>query len=84
MPEKKKTPTIKVRDGTISIAGWENESKEGRPFISFRITKSYKKDDKWHETESLTQIDLLKLRSLVEKAYDAAQLVMSDLKSGGE
>lgn len=66
-----KPPKTTYRSGTVSVAVWETE-KEGKygkyTEKSFKVTKSYKKDDKWIESNNYTTTELLKLKAIIDKA----------------
>ena len=62
-------PTIKLRDGVLSVTVWENETEEGKTFYSTTATRSYKDGEEWKETTSFNTDDLLKVSSLLNQAY---------------
>ena len=63
-------PVIKVRDGNLSVAGFQKESKEGKPYISFVIQRSYTIDNEQkHENINIFANDLLRISALCDEAY---------------
>lgn len=71
MVEKQvKLPVDKVNVGSVNIAVWENEGKDGKLFRSITISKSYKKDDKWVNTDSFYKSDLGDIVFACIKAFD--------------
>lgn len=67
-------PIQEVRDGSLRIAIFRNESKrEGdRPCYSGKLTRSYRDTQgNWHDTDSLSGTEFLRAARLMEKAYDA-------------
>ena len=69
----KNAPTATYRIGSVSIAVWENE-KEGKygkyTDKNFKVVKSYKKDDKWIESNNYTTTELLQLKAIINKAIN--------------
>lgn len=66
-----KPPKTTYRLGTVSVAVWEDE-KDGKygkyTDKSFKVVKSYKKEDKWIESNSYSMTELLKLKAVIDKA----------------
>ena len=63
-------PVAKLIDGTVQVAIWRNEGKNG-VFYAATATNRYRdENDEWHDGDNYTGTDLLKLRRLSEKAYD--------------
>jgi hypothetical protein len=67
------------RAGALSISVWENKGENGT-YNTFSFQRSYKKDDKWENTESLRAHDLLPLAELLRKAYDKHVAVSKEEK----
>ncbi|MEP1143983.1 MAG: hypothetical protein ABJH52_09700 [Henriciella sp.] len=64
-------PLDKLKDGMISATIWQNETEEGKTRYSVTIARSYTDgDDKWHETNSFSTLELLMVSRLAGKAYD--------------
>jgi len=70
MAENKK-PVNTYRAGNISMAVWENVSKDGNPYFSYTIQKSFTRDEgkTWETTNSLSREDLPKLKLVLGQAY---------------
>ena len=68
--QPKAKPTVKLRDGVLSVAIWANKSEEGNIFYSTTYARGYKDGDEWKETTSLGADDLLKVSRLLQRAYD--------------
>ena len=70
MTTENQPPIATVFDGNIGIAIWLNTGENGN-YYKAQPFRSYKdKDEKWQETDSFSQADLLKLGRLTDKAYD--------------
>jgi len=67
-----KRPVIKVKDGTVSIAKWENKTKDGKSFYNYTIDVSYFDDaaKEWKKTNSLNKTQLSDLRICIDKVLD--------------
>lgn len=64
-------PLDKLKDGMISATIWQNQTEEGKARYSVTIARSYTDDDdKWHETNSFSTLELLMVSRLAGKAYD--------------
>jgi hypothetical protein len=63
-------PWNEVRDGTLKIAMWKNESEKG-PWYQSSIRNAYKDKatGEWKDTDNLDEDDLLKLIQLAQEAY---------------
>jgi hypothetical protein len=69
--ETKKQPPLTLRDGAIKASIWRNESESGGAFYTVNFARAYKdKDGKFHDTDSFSGAQLLKLSHLAAKAYD--------------
>lgn len=63
-------PVIKVRDGNLSVAGFQKESKDGKPYISFVIQRSYQVNgENRNENLNVFSNDLLRVAALCDEAY---------------
>jgi hypothetical protein len=60
-------PAHKIRSGTLTVTIWTNDSDKGA-WYSVTPSRSYKKDDKWSESDSFGQDDLLRLAKLLDEA----------------
>lgn len=65
-----KSPVIKFNAGSVSVAVWENEGKEGKPFSSVSIQKNYKVGEEWKSTNSLNVNEIPKAILALQKAYE--------------
>ena len=65
-------PVKKFNSGQISVAVWENISKDGKTFHTVSLQRSYKsKDDaEWKKSHSLRVHDLPKAMLVLQKAYE--------------
>ena len=68
-------PIKKFNAGAVQIAIWENEGKEGNPYNTVSLQKSYK-DSKgeWKNNGSLKVNDIPKAILALEKAYEFIML----------
>ena len=63
-------PVSKLRDGSLSVAIWRNDSKNGN-FYTVKFARSYKDEQgEYHDTDSFNGYDLLQISRLVDKAYE--------------
>ena len=68
--ETKQRPVETLRDGALKAAIWTNEGQE-RVFFAVTFTRSYKDaDGNYHDTDSFSGAQLLKLSRLAVKAYE--------------
>lgn len=78
-------PAKMLRDGNLKAVIWRNEGKNG-PFYSVYFSRVYKDDDGlFHDTDSFTNGDLLRLSHMASKSHDAmAELRANDTKEAGQ
>jgi hypothetical protein len=67
LADEKRDPDIRFV-GSVTAAVWKNTSKGGATFYTAKVQRSYKKDDKWMNTVSLGQGDLLNAAKALERA----------------
>lgn len=65
------TLVLKVKDSNLSVAGFQKETKEGKPYISFVIQRSYKVGENEFKNENINLFanDLLRVSALCDEAY---------------
>lgn len=64
-------PFQNFRDGTVEVTVWKNQ-KEDSAFYSTTFTNSYKgEDDQWTKSTNFAPSELLKLKQLIDQAYQA-------------
>jgi hypothetical protein len=63
-------PIKKFSAGSLQLAIWENEGKEGTVFHTISFDKRYKDNDEWKSSNSLKPNDLPKAIALFQKAFD--------------
>lgn len=65
-------PVAEIRDGLIKIAIFKNPVKEGDGFrYSGKLTRSYRDaEDKWQETQYLSNSQYLRAANLLVQAYN--------------
>ena len=71
-------PIAKYSVGNISVAVWENESKEGNSFNTVSLQRSYKVGEEWKSSTSLNVNDLPKASLALQKAYEHLSLKEND------
>ena len=70
------TPENTFRDGNLKATIWKNFGEKGN-FYTVTLTRTYKDEDgNYHDSNSFSGSELLKLAHLANRAYDAA----SDLR----
>lgn len=70
-------PTATLRDGRIKATIWKQSSEKG-DFYRVNFTRGYQDETgAWHDSDSFSGTELLRLARLAGKAYDAT----SELRS---
>jgi hypothetical protein len=79
--EKKQAPLKTLRDGSVVIKLWQQDSKKG-PFVTATIGNTYKdpKTGEFKESRSFSENDLLKLQVMVPEARKEAILWKNHFK----
>lgn len=72
-------PIAKFSVGNVSVAVWENESKEGNSFNTVSLQRSYKVGEEWKASSSLNVNDLPKAILALQKAYEHLSLKEKDV-----
>lgn len=62
------TPAHKIRIGSIQATIWRNLAERGN-WYSVKLTRGYKTDEGWRETENLGYEDLLPAAKLLDMAH---------------
>ena len=62
------SPAHKIRIGTLQATIWRNSSDKGN-WYSVQLTRGYKVDDGWRETDNLGFDDLLAAAKLLDQAH---------------
>ncbi|HLC79851.1 MAG TPA: hypothetical protein VJG83_05535 [archaeon] len=65
-----KAPKAKFSAGTIQVAVWENESKEGKKYSTVSLDKRYKVGDQWKSTNSMKVNELPQAIVALQRAYE--------------
>lgn len=70
-------PKHEVRFGTVKVAIWENESREGNTFHSFDLRRSYRdQEGNWHDQKiSLNLNEIAKVQAALAKSYEDYHLM---------
>ena len=61
-------PAHKIRTGTLQVTIWRNTSDKGN-WYSAQLTRGYKVDESWRETDNLGFDDLLAAAKLLDQAH---------------
>ena len=68
-------PTETLRDGSLKATIWKNFGDNGN-FYTVNLTRSYKDEaEQWHESNSFSGSQLLRIARLTEQAYDRVRLL---------
>ena len=67
-------PVKSIKVGGVEVAVWENTNKEGKPFYTTTLDRSYKTGEEWKKTASLRNTDLPKAILALQEAYKFALL----------
>jgi hypothetical protein len=62
------TPAHKLRNGVLQVTIWRNHGEKGN-WYSVNLSRSYKVDEGWRETDALGQDDLLSAAKLLDMAH---------------
>ena len=62
------TPAHKIRIGTLQATIWRNLSEKAN-WYSVKLTRGYKAEDGWRETDNLGSDDLLASAKLLDLAH---------------
>ena len=62
-------PVMQWNERGVSVALWKREH-EGATFYDISITRSYKKDEKWHRTSYFREEDLARVIDFATRAKD--------------
>ena len=68
-------PVYQVRNRRLKAAIWANESPKGK-FYSVTLTRSFRKDDQWHDSTSFNFDDLPNLAKLAYDAHSAISTLL--------
>lgn len=67
--EKAERPIAEVREGSVKLAIWQRQGREGAFFVAGQPQLSYKDNDgQWLESNSFSEFDLVDLLVAVAKA----------------
>ncbi len=87
----KSPPEHKIRAGNIEVAIWRNTVPEGKSYYTYTLTKSFKKDDEWRNTQTLSKNDLPKAILALQKAFEystlkknAKEIIAEEMEEVGE
>ncbi|MBL4809397.1 MAG: hypothetical protein JKY43_04990 [Phycisphaerales bacterium] len=87
MSTSNKKPVDTIRDGSLRAVIWANFGEKGT-FYSVQLTRSYQDaESNWHESDSFTNSQLLRVARLAHIAYDEILIRRSNDKAqakGGE
>ena len=61
-------PAHRIRNGVLQVTIWRNQSEKGN-WYSVNLSRSYKVDEGWRETDALGQDDLLPAAKLLDLAH---------------
>lgn len=63
-------PVTTIRDGSLKATLWANPGEDGRTFYSVKLTRTYKDDQGYHDSDRFTGAELLRVARLAGLAYD--------------
>jgi hypothetical protein len=69
MTTKNKAPIEKIRDGSLEISIWANETEKGIRYAADGVIRNYRVGEEWSKTRSLSNGELLRAARLNELAY---------------
>jgi hypothetical protein len=63
-------PAHSLRDGSLKLTIWRNtNSDKGTVFYTCNLTRGYRQEETWKETDSLGQDDMLPMMDLLREGY---------------
>jgi hypothetical protein len=63
-------PAHTLHDGPLKLTIWRNTNREkGTTWYSVNISRGYRQDETWKDTDSLGQDDILAMRELLREGY---------------
>ena len=68
-------PMLTLRDGLLKATIWKNQNEAGQPRYSVTLTRSYHHNDQWHESNSFSRVEALRISRLAGFAYDEILLM---------
>lgn len=75
---------ITIRDGSLKLSIFKNQTEKGFRF-SVNLVRSYTdQQGQWHDTNSLSNAELLRAANLLIRGYNRIQEFKSDLNSHDE
>lgn len=87
MSTSNKKPVDTIRDGSLKATIWANFGEKGT-FYSVQLSRSYQDaENNWHESDSFTNSQLLRIARLAHIAYDEILIRRNEDKAqakGGE
>ena len=72
-------PVQTLRSRRIKAAIWKNQTAKG-VFFTVTITRSFKKDEQWHDSHSFSQDELLIVAKLMYDAHTAIATLLEKAK----
>ena len=71
MTKSNNPPIKKLRDGSLVISIWANETEKGIRYTTDGITRSYTDGTgTWKDTRSLSNVEILQAARLMMETYD--------------
>ena len=75
MSDTPNAPVLTLRDGTLQVSVWENQTRSNR-WYSATMKNSYQDaDGNWHDTQTFRFNDLLRIALLAREAYRQVKLL---------
>ena len=72
-------PVQTIRSRRIKAAIWSNQTAKG-VFYTVTVTRSFKQDEKWHDSHSFNQDELLIVAKLMYDAHSAIAVLLTAAK----
>lgn len=75
-------PVAEIRDGSMKIAIFQGTTKDGHPYFSHKLTRSYRNQQgDWHDTDYLSGMETLQAANLFQQAYNREVELRAQIKS---
>ena len=77
-------PTATLRDGSLKATIWHQKTDQGG-FYRVTFVRGYRDDDgNWHDSDSFSGAELLRLANLAARAYDETRELRAEDREGGD
>ncbi|MEO0569306.1 MAG: hypothetical protein AAF066_16355 [Pseudomonadota bacterium] len=77
-----KHPLLKIKDGLLEVAVFENKTEDGKTVFNHQLSRSYQDGDgNWKRTNSLSGMQPLAASKMLERSYVEVAKVRAERRS---